>query len=411
MLNQRQSTRKRDVPVESPLWEFVQLNEYKQPSATGASAARLKWASFKRFFMRFETEDLKPLKEESELQSLSQEQLAHVVREVDWNYVAAAFDEALGTWMESFSDEHPVKFVVIPPYAGHGEMLEHWALGHGIGRVDLPTAEQILTMQESWLNDWSGEGKIWVLPYLERCYLRHAQGLKLVRRLLEMAITGELGQGVIGCDSWAWAYLQRVWPIPPWDVWTLQGFDGARLTRLFFHLISHSERKKLRFRNARNGKDVALKANAERHEISPELSQLAVYCRGNFGLARRYWRERLKAEPEQQNMDDGTEQTMPQPVQEDCVWVADVPQEPVLPGEKEEHMAFIMHVLLLHNGLAEAVLPELLPMPHHRIMSLLLRLKTVGILTEQNGIWRITAKGYISAREYLHARDYVLDGF
>lgn len=41
--------------------------------------------------------------------------------------------------------------------------------------------------------------------------MRHAGGLTLVRRLLERAVSGQLGRGLIGCDSWAWAYLQKVW--------------------------------------------------------------------------------------------------------------------------------------------------------------------------------------------------------
>lgn len=409
MPGQRQLTQNPTVSQTLPLWEFVRLSEYRQPSATATSAARLKWASFKRFFVRFETEDAKPIKEETELQSFSQAGLARLVGEIDWNEVATAFDQALQDRTAAFSEASPVKFVVAPPYTGHGEMLHRWSLDRGINRIDPPTVDQILGAPEAWLSDWPNAERMWVLPHLEHCYLRHAQGLKLIRRLFEAALGGSLGYGVIGCDSWAWTYLQYVWPFPHRDVLTLQGFDGARLTRLFFQLTSSSRRNNLIFRNMRNGKTVLLKPDAEGHEVSPELNQLAVYCRGNFGIARQYWRERLKAEPEPQSGDNP--QKKPHPAQEPCVWVADMPGEPALPNEKDEDTAFVIHLLLLHDGLPEALLPELLPLPRHRIMAVLLRLKDLGIVAEQRDAWRITARGYISARDYLRARDYSLDGF
>jgi small conductance mechanosensitive channel len=48
--------------------------------------------------------------------------------------------------------------------------------------------------------------------------------------------SGRLGKGIIGCDSWAWAYLQWVWPLAQPEALTMQAFDGEKLTRLFAFL-------------------------------------------------------------------------------------------------------------------------------------------------------------------------------
>ncbi|WP_031432326.1 hypothetical protein [Methylomarinum vadi] len=416
MLNKDLSSGNQNFSETPSLWEFVRLNDYRLPKVSGASAARLKWVSFKRFFLRLETEELAPLKKESELQPLSQEHLDRVVKEIDWGRAVDAFDRAIDKEEWISTADNSVKFVVGPPYSGHCRMLTAWASRHGAHVVAPPSLEQILGSCSAWFKDWPEPGRLWVLPHLESCYLRHAQGLKLMRRLFEMVLRGELGNGVIGCDSWAWIYLQRIWPLPEWDVLTVQGFDGARLSRLFFHLAVDNEGESVLFRNAGNGKIIALEASDAEHEISPELSQLAVYCRGNVGLARMYWRERLKAEPESERQHGKSEQEqnpprLAQDAAERCVWVADMPKEPVLPSEKAEDMAFIMHVLLLHNGLPEAVLTQLLPLPHHRIMSLLLRLKDMGIVALRHDYWQITPLGYISVRDYLRSRDYMLDAF
>ncbi|WP_299310510.1 hypothetical protein [uncultured Halomonas sp.] len=76
-------------------------------------------------------------------------------------------------------------------------------------------------------------------PRLERCFLRHAEGLAGVRRLVEQALAGRLGPGIIGCDSWAWAYLQHTLALPEGQAFTLQPFDGADLDRYFAAAARH----------------------------------------------------------------------------------------------------------------------------------------------------------------------------
>ncbi len=199
--------------------------------------------------------------------------------------------------------------------------------------------------------------------------------------------------------------------MPRCDVSTLQGFDGVRLSRLIRRLTSATEQEHRVFKNVRTGKPIFSDSMVENREVSPELDQLAVYCRGNFGLAIEYWRARLKAEPDSGNSTSGGLEFAVTSVPERCVWVANMPKEPVLPSAEDEGIAFLIHALLLHNGLPDDVLTELLPFPHHRIISLLLELKAIGIVTERKGAWRITALGYVSAREYLRVHDFIVDDF
>ena len=76
-------------------------------------------------------------------------------------------------------------------------------------------------------------GTPWVFPCLERAYLRHPEGLTMVRRFLANAYAGNLGRGIIGCDSWAWAFLRHVWRGRVPVTVTLQAFDETRLARHF----------------------------------------------------------------------------------------------------------------------------------------------------------------------------------
>ncbi len=191
-----------------------------------------------------------------------------------------------------------MRFLVGPPFSGQAEMVHHWGTAHGATVITEPTSEQILGADYRWLDDWPDTAPIWVLPRLEWCFLRHADGLSLVRELLDRAQSGCLGRGLIGCDSWAWAFLEHVWPVRRPDALSVQAFDGDRLARLLAALATPRAGERIRFRNARSGDDLLAAPFAEADPVRSEIAQLAAHCRGNAGLAASLWRRRLCAAPE-----------------------------------------------------------------------------------------------------------------
>ncbi|MDT8364557.1 MAG: hypothetical protein RQ714_07945 [Nitrosomonas sp.] len=233
----------------APLWQFIRAGDYALPTTVVSRATFKKWTAFKQIFRHSDANGAPPFKTEEELKTLPEARLAYVVPPIDWNAVTDALDLALADWLQESSPKSPVKFVIGQPHAGHGELLDHWANRHDACRVEAPSLKQILDHDEHWLETWPEKGQRWVLPHLEHCYLRHTNGLGLVRRFMEMAVDGRLGFGLIGCDSWARAYLQRVCLSSYWDAWTLQSFDGKRLARLFTCDENAQRQQPLRFIN------------------------------------------------------------------------------------------------------------------------------------------------------------------
>ncbi|CCQ91047.1 conserved hypothetical protein [Nitrospina gracilis 3/211] len=398
----------------TPLWQFVRPDEYKVPVTAVASTALRKWTAFKQLFIKNGENGDSPFKAEVELKTLPEVRLRHLVPPIDWNEVAGALDAELEGWLDECSLEVPVQFVVFQPHCGQEDLLRHWADLHDALLLESPTPEQILKADPHWLGGWPNTDRVWVLPHLEHCFLRHANGLELVRRFLEWAASGRLGRGLIGCDSWGWAYLQRVGPRSQWSPLTLQAFDGARLSRLFSRKKDTGDRNdRVRFLNAKTGKTI-LSWLEDEGGASSELNQLAGRCRGNFGTALIYWSQRLRAEPDEEDtaaVEEESDRNASQRTKEESVWVAELPDDMTLPVEKDESVAFVLHSLLLHNGLTEELLSKLLSIPDFRIASLLRRLQASGAVVEEAGRWEVTAQGYSAVREYLSARDYLLDGF
>jgi hypothetical protein len=397
---------------EDRLWELVPLSAFRVPRGPDQRLVRKKWAALRRLFRARKEEPEAPVKTEAELRSLPGVRLENLVPRLDWAPAAEALDRAL----RANAGWTGVRVLIGQPHCGHGEILGHWAKARGARLVSPPPYETILGSDEGWLAALGGPDEPWVLPDLERCFLRHAGGLSLVRQILERAVGGRLGKALIGCDGWAWAYLQRVFPAPQLSTLTLQAFDGRRLTELFVGLSRAKAGRPLRFRNARTGANVLPEPEAlvsGEVEISREIGQLAAHCRGNPGVAWAYWRKRLRAEPESDAADRGDEpaQGARDGAEMETLWLTDTLEDPVPPAERADDLVLILHTLLLHGGLDAPLLTELLPLPPGQIASLLARLEALGMVESQGEHWRVAALGYATAREMLRERGFLVDPF
>jgi hypothetical protein len=301
MGNSSESTPSKSDQPETVGWEFVSMGDYIPPTFVGLSKAVRKWTALKSFLRGPREENLTPAKSESDLRALPQVRLENLAPPIDWEDVAKALDVALLDWLEADDSEPTVCFLIGQPWCGHGKILEKWAAMRDADLITTPSSSVILRGEPDWLPKWGTNQRLWVLPCLERCYLRHVDGLTLIRAVLERAVGGDLGRGVIGCDSWTWAYLQRVWPLAQPKTLTLQAFDGDKLTRLFACPAKQGASRRFRICHAKTGTLIIPSweeiAQGD-YVVSKEFKQLAAHCRGNPGTAWAYWRNRLRSEPD-----------------------------------------------------------------------------------------------------------------
>lgn len=238
-----------------PHWEYIPLQDYVLPTTHVQTAAAEAWRSFQQIFRRKDVSD-SSFKKEQELHALPLVRLAHLVPSLPWKDAAVTLDTVLQEWMAAGVSETSARFFIGQPFSGHAEIVSLLGERHQAVEIMPPSCEQILLNDESWFANWPSPGTFWVLPNLEHCYLRHANGLELVRRLLSLAANGQLGKGVVGCDSWAWTYLQRVFPLPQAEAITLQAFDADRLYCLLYGLMKSQSKKEIHCYNTKNGKEI-----------------------------------------------------------------------------------------------------------------------------------------------------------
>ncbi|MGS2744374.1 hypothetical protein ACU6TU_12395 [Halomonas sp. LS-001] len=379
-------------------WQVVTLESFQTPEQTQASQWRRSWRAATTWMVGQEASE-RQAKRESELRKLPEIALSHWVPAIDWTPAAETFNQA----MEEFS-EAPLIIFISPPHGGHEAVVSHWAEQQDVNCLPIPTFKDITTGCLDWVEHGRRQND-WAVPALERHFLRHSQGLQGVRELIERALSGRLGKGVIGCDSWAYAYLQQVVGLEGVPAVTLQALEGEHLASYFTHLATGEDYPAVY--STRTGKQVLASHNdsaADKTSETPhkELQRLSAHCRGHLGIAWHYWRERLR-EPAENGDREGPRESS------QALWLLDALAEAELPADTGDVATLLLHTLLIHGGLDDQALGHVLPFSHHEALNARFSLARQGILRDYQGRWQVAPLSYASVRQLLESRHYLVD--
>ena len=179
------------------------------------------------------------------------------------------------------------------------------------------------------------------------------------------------------------------------------------MARLLAGLATPRSGERIRFCHGHSGDDLLSVPFTEGDPVASAIAHLAAHCRGNAGLAANLWRRRLCARPDRDQAAAPTADDRPAEV----VYVADtIPEIRPSAGCGEEEI-LLLHALLVHHGLAEPLLHELLPLPASRTAAGLRRLQQEGLVECRHGRWQVAAPAYLAVRDLLRGRDYLCDAF
>ncbi|TQE97300.1 MAG: hypothetical protein FKY71_16205 [Spiribacter salinus] len=343
----------------------------------------------------------------------------------DGSAAVAALDAALNPWMEG-PDNAPA-LVLTPCYHGAPAISRLWAEARGWTVVDPLSRSHIMqsaAAAEDWLSARMDSTSPWVLPRLERCYVRTPRGLAFIRRLLNRWAAGALGRGLMGCDPHAWVFLRQVWQGKISHQLALQPFSAEMLgqwLRTLAGMNQSDEAVPISFRVAGGGPPVlpdpregapGAAPRSDNGFTSPYLRMLAGFSQGHPGIARVLWRRSLLVPPD---APPPTTEEPPDPESEakQILWVRPWKEvdRPHLPSDVAQPVAFVLHALLLHGGLSADQLCPLLPSDAYAVRHRLQGLRDAEIITQQDGEWRLTPAGYPAACDVLRREAYLPDPY
>lgn len=427
-MNNRSSTYDSPIATDdagASLWQLVPLHDYKPPSEPAGETVRSTLhALWERLYARTQEEDAHAVDpDKSTLDAVPQGVLERIAPAPAWNgSPTAALDQALESWLDAEREKGGVQMLVAAPYSGMADMVIHWSRMHEYAVIKPPTPKQILENSEEWMSQWKqNEAPGLVFPWLERCYLRHHDGLDLVRRLLDWLWDAKRPCLLVS-DSWAWCYLKRVHPLDAFPGYplTLAALDAAALNGWLYRLANPDGPERFVFRQEDNGKRVIEQLSEDAHgnhqetqqngEVSPYLRHLAARSRGIPGIAWGIWRSslRIRAEEEVEQKVKAERQLTEQSA---TIWVTpwdDLDLPDVSTAINGDH-SFILHTLLLHNGLSEELLPKLLPISPARALRALRYLQTHKLVAVGKNGWQVTPTAYPAVRTHLRTEGYMVD--
>ncbi len=399
-----------------PLWQYVPLNEYRVPATTIQSTFKTRFIAFRNRLRTEKNPASEPFHRAEDLKSLPERLLKQILPATDWHPHIQAIEDIVAAWRGTPNPSDPAVFMLNIPYSYTQDLLTCWAETKALEIIDPPDPIDIPGNVEPWMNRLAEMDDIWVLPNLEKCYLRHFAGLGMVRRLFAGLFSGRLGRGIIGCDSWAWAYLSRIFRLKSQLTLVSQGFDSEKLANWLYGTLPENKRQRFIFRQADTGRYVIRPAIPQNSDsganIEPNafLKDLAAYSRGIPGVALSLWRRCLKGQPDTIQAQQQENADSPQRV---SIWVQSLTgmEHPSIPQGSDRSHAFILHGLLLHNGLTEDLLARILSLPAEEIEPVLCELEMAGLIGIDDGIWRVSPAGYPVVREFLRTRGFLTDDF
>lgn len=352
-----------------------------------------------------------------DLPVLSQLQLERFAPDPDYSRMARLLLESLA---ESPGD-NPVTILVAPPFSGVHKALQVLVDDDTIGprRLIAPPDNLMVSDHEAraWWDDCDFS-EPWVIPELSAFWLRHRSGLALIRELLRRVAAGHAGEGIIGCSSWCWRFWSDYLPDARFQPLTPSPMDADRLGLWLGGLASRDSENGVLARMSDSGLWV-LPSDPDQlkdgQKSASLLRDLAALSRGIPGVALAIWQKALRARPEEEQQKESREEDGLRDPHQPQFWVAplDKLSLPAVPAMVGRGPVFILHALLLHDGLSSDRLELVTGLPPHEVAPALRRLQRADLVEfhEDDKVWRTTPLGYPAVRRQLQGDGFPVDGF
>ncbi|MGO1502216.1 MAG: hypothetical protein ACTHWH_13140 [Marinobacter sp.] len=375
-----------------------------------------------------------PFESMDELPELSAVQKRRLVPEPNHSDQAAAIACGLKNARSGGSLIREVACLVAPPFSGVEQALAHFSqpdqvVSSGISdqgwRIISPPND--LLFDDQGASEWWDKQDLsrpWVIPELADFWLRRLSGLALIKELFRRIADGDAGAGIVGCSSWCWQYWHQYLENAQMSPWTPAALDAELLGVWFTHLASGGGKSSVIARMTGDGLYVLPLAetteaekdkSSEKRKYSTFLRDLAATSRGNAGVALAIWQRSLRARPDENaDLDEADEEAEKQSRTADC-WVVPLAQLslPTMPLSQESVTGFVLHGLLLHNGLDAASLAGVTGVSAPELSLVLSRLKRAELVTYDQSCerWQVTAIGYPTVRRHLLSWGFPVDQF
>ncbi len=390
---------------ERELLSFHPLGAYEVPPLPTVHALRLLLDRMRRLV---KSTDDSPFMSDDRLSRKMSGSLGDIVAPPACGPLLDELQLTLSDWIALAKPTEWLKVVILPP-CDENRLVERWASRYDYEILQPPDRGDLLG--DACINGSAVNGKgVLVIPQLERWFLRHQNGLAQIRALLDQLATLQR-HCVIGCNSWAWAFLIKAVDahmVLPKGI-TFRAFTARRLHDWFSQLAVEHSTDAISFRSAQTGDDV-MATDAQGDPQHDYFAQLAARSAGLPWVAWHLWRRGLRSgsedneDSEDKEVDDQVDPTAPG--NNDTLWVSKI-EEFTLPLEDNAIMLLVLQALLIHGPLSVEELRAVLPVASES--NVVHALINAGLVTREADQLQCFAAAYPAVRGALATAGFSID--
>ena len=409
------------ISEEEHIWEFIPISDYNKPTYIFEQTFKTKFPRIMKKISRSKVEDVF-LTDLDKLKEFPEAKLNRVVSVPDLTEPIKHLDSTLFDWLKAKPTTDDIIFVINQPYSYTQEIVTNWATKNKIPIISKPNNDQILDQSFDFTSQFmKAKSNVFVIPNFEKFYLRHYNGLTIIRNLFLYLWSNEI-KTVICVNSWSWVYLKKVLEIDSFGVeqLVLAPFNYTKFEKWFKTLKKDLKFRKIVFRKADDGNYV-IEPNSltekDKKGIKIDynfLKNLTAYSEGIPKIAWTIWRYSLRIEPDDEfydKNDDIDENIDPKKLL--TTWV--IPWERLkLPGKLDDvkrSELLILQSILLHDGLDECYLEKILPLTQSEVMLSLNVLKSSNLIKKDKQEWKVTPVSYAYVKKLLTNYGFFNDNF
>lgn len=362
------------------------------------------------------TPEQEPFKSLDDLPELSADQLVTLAPEPDYTTLS----RLMCVWAEqSQGGSEPTRLIVAPPFSGVRQ-----ALAQSERRLLTPPSD--LLMSAGSARQWWQEQNLdepWVIADLGTFWRRHRLGMELVRHFFGLLAEGRTGEGIVGCNSWSWAFWKRYLTYVPAGILTPAPMTGERLGQWLETMLAQDGHPLPDIRMSDSGAPV-LSGGATAADVPEQpastmpssafLRDLAAISRGIPGVALSIWKQALRAGPEQEAREDDDSG----PAQSCQGWLVPLSKLslPMAVAGQGRASGLLLHALLMHASLSSPALASVTGLDATTVSVTLARLRRADLVTATDDEadlagWSVSALAYPAVRRQLETEGYCVDDF
>ena len=250
-----------------------------------------------------------------------------------------------------------------------------------------------------------------IIPCLEQCFVRHPDGLEAIGQLVKTIKTHTEYFWLVGCNEWAWAYLNQVCELSAYfdHHCTLPSLDAAALKGW---ITQATDTMDVRFANpskeeAERGSELVMGLTAD--QLDSYFHRLASLSEGLAPTAAQLWLRSLDVQEFHRDPESSPPPTASYraPAAGSILTMGELS----LPKLPSLHTAdrYLLHAVLLHGAMTRQDLALSLADPIECIQPQLQSLFRTGLLQHQQGILRLHPIYYPQVKSVLRHNNFLLE--